>query len=103
VVNYRLKLAAGAYVVSYVIRPQYALGPAQEVPYNTRADFFITLAGIEKDGRPVNDAELLNAAKEMAIYLDGYTYHATAENFRFPDDLKKRAAIAGSGLSHEKE
>jgi DEAD/DEAH box helicase domain-containing protein len=38
----------------------------------------------------------LTSVKGIAIYLDGYTFHATEENCRFFDDLKKRVAIVES-------
>lgn len=93
IVNYKFKLTSGAFTYYYVIRPQYELGTAQGVKYHTRSDFYITLSHLEKDGQAVDDA-VVAAVKGIAIYLDGYTYHATEENFRFTDDLKKRQAIA---------
>ncbi len=97
VVNYKFKLISGEYTFYYVIRPQYELGPSEGVKFKTRSDFYITLTGIEKDGIPVEDESLLSSAKSIAIYLDGYTYHATKENCRFFNDLQKRLAIVESG------
>ncbi len=96
IVIYKFKISSGNHAYYYVIRPQYELGPATGVKYNTRSDFFISLTGIEKDGEAVNDQDLITSVKPIAIYLDGYTYHATEENCRFFDDLKKRVAIAAS-------
>lgn len=97
IVNYRFKLTSGEYVFYYIIRPQYELGPINGVKYNTRSDFYISLSSIEKEGVAVEDEYILSSAKGIAIYLDGYTFHATEENCRFYDDLKKRVAIAESG------
>jgi DEAD/DEAH box helicase domain-containing protein len=97
IVNYRFKLTSGEYVFYYIIRPQYELGPVNGVKYNTRSDFYISLSSIEKEGVAVEDEYILSSAKGIAIYLDGYTFHATEENCRFYDDLKKRVAIAESG------
>jgi len=96
IVNYKFKVTSGDYSFYYVLRPQYELGPMNSVKYNTRSDFYISISSIEKDGIPVEDENLLLSVKGIAIYLDGYTFHATAENCRFFDDLKKRNAIAES-------
>jgi len=96
IVNYRFQITFREYSYYYMIRPQYELGPTQGVKYNTRSDFYITLTSIEKNGVPLTDENLISEVKGIAIYLDGYTYHATEENCRFFDDLKKRRAIAES-------
>jgi DEAD/DEAH box helicase domain-containing protein len=96
IVNYKIKLVNNNCTYSYVIRPQYDLGPAHGVKFKTRSDFYITLTGIEKDGASTFNESELNAAKEIAVYLDGYTYHATQENPRFYTDVQKRIAIAAS-------
>ena len=96
IVNYKFKFTSGDYSFYYVIRPQYELGPTNGVKYNTRSDFYISLSSIEKDGIAIEDDEVLSSVKGIAIYLDGYTFHATEENCRFFDDLKKRMAIVES-------
>lgn len=96
VVNYKFKITSGDYSFYYIIRPQYELGPTNGVKYNTRSDFYISLSSIEKDGIAIEDDGILSSVKGIAIYLDGYTFHATEENCRFFDDLKKRIAIVES-------
>jgi DEAD/DEAH box helicase domain-containing protein len=96
IVNYKFKITSGDYSFYYVIRPQYELGPTNGVKYNTRSDFYISLSSIEKDGIAIEDEGVLSSVKGIAIYLDGYTFHATEENCRFFDDLKKRVAIVES-------
>jgi DEAD/DEAH box helicase domain-containing protein len=96
IVNYKFKITSGEYSYYYVIRPQYELGPTNGVKYNTRSDFYISLSGIEKNGVTDIDENIVSSVKGIAIYLDGYTYHATEENCRFFDDLKKRMAIVES-------
>jgi DEAD/DEAH box helicase domain-containing protein len=96
IVNYKFKITSGDYSFYYVIRPQYELGPTNGVKYNTRSDFYISLSSIEKDGIAIEDDGVLSSVKGIAIYLDGYTYHATEENCRFFEDLKKRTAIEES-------
>lgn len=68
---------------SLSIAPQKNLGPQQGVKYQTIPDFLIR----------VNSENLSAKVPEIAIYLDGYEYHATAKNMRFPSDYKKRMAI----------
>ena len=96
IVNYKFKITSGDYSFYYVIRPQFELGPTNGVKYNTRSDFYISLSSIEKDGIAIEDDGILSSVKGIAIYLDGYTFHATEENCRFFDDLKKRVAIVES-------
>ncbi|MBS1636193.1 MAG: DEAD/DEAH box helicase [Bacteroidetes bacterium] len=97
VLNYKFKLTNGEYSFSYVIRPQFELGPAEGVKYKTRTDFYITLVSIEKNGILINDEAVFSFVKNIAIYLDGYTFHATKDNNRFANDLQKRMAIVESG------
>jgi len=97
VVNYKLKIINGTITYFYFVRPQQELTPSDGVRFRTITDFYITLTGMEINGLPVNDPEQIEAAKDIAIYLDGYTYHATKENLRFYNDLQKRMAIRDSG------
>ena len=97
IVNYKFKITEGQYSFYYFIRPQYELVPANGVKLSTRSDFYISLTAIEKDGIAINDEEILSSVKSIAVYLDGYIYHATEENCRFFDDYKKRLSIAESG------
>ncbi|MBP7808641.1 MAG: DEAD/DEAH box helicase [Bacteroidia bacterium] len=97
IVNYKFKVTSGELGYSYVIRPQFELGPAEGVKYKTRTDFYITLVAVERNGIAVTDEAVLSYAKGIAIYLDGYTFHATKENNRFYNDLQKRIAIIESG------
>ncbi len=96
IVNYKFKITSGNYAFYYVIRPQYELGPTNGVKYNTRSDFYISLSSIEKNGVSIEDDAILSSVKGIAVYLDGYTFHATKENCRFFDDMKKRLAIVES-------
>ena len=97
IVNYKMQWTEGEYTFYYLMRPQYDLGPLEGVKYKTRADFYIRMTHIEQNGQPLEDSGWLDSAKSIAIYLDGYTYHATLENCRFYNDLQKRMAIAATG------
>jgi DEAD/DEAH box helicase domain-containing protein len=97
VMNYKIRIKNGDMSFSYFIRPQFELGASDGVSFRTRTDFYITLTSVVNNGEPINDFEQLISFKDIAIYLDGYTYHASKENQRFINDLKKRDAIVASG------
>ncbi len=95
-IQYRLKVKRNNSVFTYSLKPQIDLGPIDNVKFNTRSDFFLQLLSVEENGFVLNDDEKFNSVKKIAIYLDGYTYHASEENLRFFTDLKKRLAILDS-------
>ncbi|MCX6230836.1 MAG: DEAD/DEAH box helicase [Bacteroidetes bacterium] len=97
VVNYKFRIKNGNDSYSYFIRPQVELGKSDGISYRTRTDFYITLTSININGQPIEDISVLSSFKDIAIYLDGYTYHATKENQRFFNDLQKRNSIVNSG------
>jgi DEAD/DEAH box helicase domain-containing protein len=97
VINYKIRIKKGNDVYTYFIRPQYELGSSDGVVYRTRTDFYITLTSLSINGQPVEDFSNICSFKDLAIYLDGYTYHASKENQRFFNDLQKRFAIVNSG------
>ena len=97
VVNYKLQIKRNEDIYSYFIRPQHELGETQGVSNRTRSDFYITLTGVKRNGVSIEDVDSLVGIKDIAVYLDGYTYHATKENFRFLDDVRKRESIMKSG------
>lgn len=92
--TYRLKLPIDGGNITYVIRPQINLGEKDGVSVSTRTDFLIKCIQIERDGQVVNDIDTLLAFKDVAIYLDGYTYHASDKHMRFYEDIVIRDAIA---------
>jgi DEAD/DEAH box helicase domain-containing protein len=96
-VHYRCVIRTDdGYELFYNIRPQYELTRSRNVNYRTVADFFITLVSISKDGQR-QEMDTISDFKSIAVYMDGYTYHASADNQRFKNDLLKRDAIAASG------
>jgi DEAD/DEAH box helicase domain-containing protein len=97
VVNYKLQIRRNEDIYSYFIRPQHELGETQGVSNRTRSDFYIRLTGVKRNGLSIEDFDSLVGIKDIAVYLDGYTYHATKENFRFLDDIRKRESIVKSG------
>lgn len=97
IVNYKVRIKKGDDSYTYFIRPQFELGASDNVAYRTRTDFFITLTSVSTKGQPVEDFTNKTTFKNIAVYLDGYIYHATKENQRFVNDLQKRSAIVNSG------
>ena len=96
IINYRLHLKTEQSQLEYFIQPQYQLGKSQGVQYSTRADFLIRCLSATVNGKEWN-TEDLQQIKPIAIYLDGYQYHATKENPRFEKDVACRHSILDSG------
>ncbi len=97
VINYKIKLTNGEEHYYYMVRPQYDLGSSESVKYKTRADFYISLTAMESGGHNVDDEKVLASAKNIAVYLDGYAFHAKKESLRFKTDLLRRSSIVDSG------
>ena len=79
--------------ITYKITPQLNLGEVHGVSEDTRTDFYIKCIQLERNGEIIEDVDELMAFKEVAIYLDGYTYHASEKHMRFYKDLAIRDAI----------
>ena len=94
ITKYILELNQNNTRLVFEIKPQVELGPADGIKYTTIADFIVTLLSIKKDG--IEEKEVLSKYKPLVIYLDGYQYHASAENNRFITDLEKRKSILDS-------
>ena len=80
----------------YQLRPQIALGYAQNIRVATRADFVLQLVADEEQGKILGEQEVM-ARPRVPCYLDGWAYHATRENPRFATDIGGRVAILQSG------
>ena len=91
--TYRLGLPIKDGKITYLIRPQVLLGQKDGVEKDTRTDFYIKCIQLERDGEIIQDIDELIAFKDIAIYLDGYTYHASEKHMRFYNDLAIRNAI----------
>lgn len=85
-ISYTMQYQGSLGTWSYHIRPQVELGNNQGLAYYTRADFLITCT----QATDVSTEEI----PRMAIYLDGYQFHASEKHNRFANDVKKRLAIA---------
>ena len=92
--TYRLKLPIKDGFITYAIRGQINLGEKDGVSVSTRTDFLIKCIEIERGNEIVTNIDELMAFKEVAIYLDGYTYHASEKYMRFYKDITIRNAIS---------
>jgi len=92
-VNYILRFKNGFSGLIYHIRPQVMLGPSHGIQFTTRTDFLFVCTSADFNGKAVED---LNVIPRIAVYLDGYQFHASEENNRFLNDLEKRQAILAS-------
>ncbi|MCH7396742.1 DEAD/DEAH box helicase [Belliella sp. DSM 107340] len=89
-VSYILKYKSAFSSLTFHIRPQVVLGPQYGVRFITRTDFLIICTSASFNGNGFDDLERI---PRIAIYLDGFQYHASAENNRFLNDLEKRQGI----------
>jgi DEAD/DEAH box helicase domain-containing protein len=90
VVSYVLSYHHDETKISYHIRPQVNLGPNDGIKYHTRTDFLAICTAFERKDGPSID---LTSIPRIAIYLDGYQFHASEEHNRFENDLMKRKSI----------
>ena len=94
--NYRLKILNGESEYYYSITPQVNLGRSEGVLYPTRTDHMITCIDVKKNGESISIEEL-HRIPSIAVYLDGYQYHATKESNRYIGDIQKRVSIVNTG------
>lgn len=94
--QYALTYDDGAHRLLYNVIPQYELSSAKGVACHTVADFLIQPAGImANDGQGWRDVSFEHL-KSVAIYMDGYQYHASGRHNIFAADFKKRQCIDDS-------
>jgi DEAD/DEAH box helicase domain-containing protein len=89
-VTYLLSYDDGTTKFSYHIRSQVNLGPNDGIKFHTRTDFLAICTAFEKKDEETID---LISIPRIAIYMDGYQYHASKEHNRFEKDLMRRQAI----------
>lgn len=78
--------------LGFHIRPQVYLAQNEGVVHATRADFLIICTEARIMGKKIADVDLAMVPK-VAVYMDGYQYHASSEHNYFTNDFKKRQAI----------
>ncbi|MBN1600876.1 MAG: DEAD/DEAH box helicase [Chitinispirillaceae bacterium] len=93
-ISYKLSYEDHYKKLHFHIRPQVNLGRADGVEFHTRTDFLIICTHCEINGLVVEDKSSLH---RIAIYLDGYQFHASKEHNSFLKDIEKRKAVVNSG------
>ncbi len=93
---YGLQIRNGQRYFDYLVIPQHSLGAIHGVQYATRPDFLIKCTFASVDDNPVGP-ESLHGFKSIAVYLDGYYYHASADHYGFDLDLQRRMGLLDSG------
>lgn len=84
-IHYILRTDSG---IEYHIQPQFELGQAEGFRRPTRPDFMITATRVADDGGIQREA-----IPQLAVYLDGFEYHASAQHPRFAGDIEKREQL----------
>jgi DEAD/DEAH box helicase domain-containing protein len=96
VLNYELTFEAEDRKYVYDVVPQFSLGQAQGVGLHTDADHLIRLKAAREEGEDLGYNEIA-ARTQVPCFLDGWAYHASQTNARFPGDVARRHAVAKSG------
>ena len=92
VINYILRYTSDNLTYSYKLKPQVSLGQRDGIEYYTRADFVFSCLNRSVNQKTVDTLHF----PKIAIYLDGYQYHASKNNYNFKKDFKIRESIRQS-------
>jgi DEAD/DEAH box helicase domain-containing protein len=95
VTNYLFKIVQNSNTIIYQITPQVRLDRRDGVQFGTVADFVIRCVDYKINGE--TNISIIESIKPIAIYLDGYAFHASIDNNRFVSDFMKRNSIRDSG------
>jgi hypothetical protein len=94
--QYTLTFDDGLHKIIYNIIPQYVLDSSKGVAYHTEPDFLIQPVGMsENRGHGWVEVNFYHL-KSIAIYMDGYRYHASGKHNVFAKDFQKRQSIDAS-------
>jgi len=94
--QYKLSYDDGSNLISYVIIPQYVLNKSKGVEFYTEPDFLIRPVMMKhNDGHQWNEVAF-DHLRSIAIYMDGYSYHASSQHNVFNKDFRKRQSIEAS-------
>jgi len=91
IIEYELILKNKDLTLFYDIIPQFELDYTYGVENATVADFLIRCKDYKINN--VTQDSILETLPQYAIYLDGYSYHATSKNDRFQNDFFKRKSV----------
>lgn len=97
---YRLKLIYSGNEIIYKVHPQNLGNTLQNIQLKTRPDFVLKCVGASIDGR-IWSMDECDEVKSIAIYLDGYEFHASERHPRFPSDVAIRNNITESEKYHQ--
>ncbi len=98
--TYRIQLSKGTDRVEYALLPQNLERYLSGLAYKTRPDFLLKAVAWYKKGVSVSMDEIATI-KPIALYLDGYKYHASKDYPRVPADITRRNAIVESEQYHQ--
>lgn len=94
--QYYLDYDDGVHRISYVIIPQFVLNKSKGVEFHTEPDFLIRPVLLqENDGRGWKEMPF-DYLRSIAVYMDGYQYHASSKHNVFAKDFIKRQSIEHS-------
>ncbi|MDD4777509.1 MAG: DEAD/DEAH box helicase [Fermentimonas sp.] len=88
---YEIEITTGDVNAIYQIRPQVVLGPKDGIEYSTRVDFLIVCIKYDYKGK-----EYRKEIPRIALYLDGFQFHASKEHNVFEKDIAIRKAITSN-------
>ena len=94
--QYNLVYDDGTHRLSYEIIPQYILDKSKGVEFHTEPDFLIRPVLMqENDGRGWKELPF-EYLRSIAVYMDGYHFHASGKHNVFAKDFMKRQSIEKS-------
>lgn len=98
-INYTLAYANSSQNthLGFHIRPQVFLSRNEGVAFATRTDFLMSCTEACIKGQKITDLSLI---PQIAVYMDGYQYHASSNHNNFENDFKKRQAINNATLGN---
>lgn len=90
-IDYKLTINSNDVDAAYKIRPQIILGPKDGIEFSTRTDFMIICTKFK-----FKEKEYKSEISRIALYLDGFQYHASSEHNVFERDVAIRKAITAN-------
>lgn len=93
---YKLTLTTALGSIRYELWPQNKKQWLSHVALKTRPDFLIKCVSCKLHNGG-DSFEMVESVKDIALYLDGYYYHASKDHRRLPSDIAIRNSIIDSG------
>ncbi|MCY4161322.1 MAG: DEAD/DEAH box helicase, partial [Flavobacteriaceae bacterium] len=98
--GFLLTIPNNEYQIRYAVEPQVQLEKSDGISHFTRSDYLFRCEEVTINGQSVNGEEHMKF-KNVAIYIDGYQYHASSEHLRFYDDIEIRKGINQSSQFYQ--